>query len=473
MNRTPSTTTTDGYDSFRLYLLLEATSPELEDTVLDVAQKSLKLTRIHEPNPAPEYTCISYVWGVEKMVNPFKCGAALLSPHTLPALTSAMRNFDTPGFWIDAFCVPPRWPEKGATLESMAYIYHHAARVAVILSTEAYGAIRTILDGTGDMVPAMQHFERCPWIRSVWTYQEVINNYNLYFISCDPCDRPIHGINVLNEVCNRINQFRMASKLHLSEAFPNLMAFEDLLLDWKVAYYEPSALQVMVGMQGREYVDPANLWYAMIGAITSKRVARPTNPTIEQLAERFMGICEQRGDFSFLFATVERDEMRRWRPKANNMLPVLRMGGSFGILEGHYNDNERLVLRGMIKYSVQHATPGIEFYEWVEDWRQVQGSGISIPEDHKENLDAFVQVLYRLLVKYGFTGTHECIAVEDGLFFSQWPMPTGSEATVLVPTTIQYRMGAPALVVLGEGDWYAPGVFVGPAKKQGEEVVLK
>ncbi|KAF8542601.1 heterokaryon incompatibility protein-domain-containing protein [Trichophaea hybrida] len=502
MNTTRSTTTIDGFDSFQLYLLLEATSRTSEDTILDVAQKPLKLTQIHEPAGAPTYTCISYVWEDEKTVNPFDCGAARISPHTLPALVSAVHNFDTAGFWIDAFCVPPSWPEKGATLESMAYIFLTATQIAIVLSEKTYAAIQTMLkinksrnknrtdetDGSDEkaksasMALAMQHLEESPWIRSVWTYQEVINNYNLYFISSDPRDPPLHCQDILNNVFHCIQQFTAAYKergLNPMERFPYLSALEDLLVDWKLAGYENrSALHAMVGMQGRECAPthPENWWYSIIGSIAVEKVARPTNPTMEQLAERFMYICEQRGDFSFLFAAVERDDLRRWRPKPKEpkeLPPVLCMGGSIGVLEGQYNGNGELVLENMIKYSVQSTTPGKVFHEWLESWRQNTKSGKRIPENHREKLDAVVPILLGFLKEFRFTGTGECIAVDDGLFYPQWLVPKGSEAVVLVPTTISFRMGAPALVVVGDGEWYAPGVFIGPVEKQGEKVVLK
>src|SRR5690606_36966493 len=96
-----------------------------------------------------------YIWGQDRVANPFNFGPKLLSTHTLPCLESTVSAFagtKTTAFWIDAFCIPTAIKgdqasakERNATLESMAYIYSKAAQVCVVLERNSYIAFVEVI----------------------------------------------------------------------------------------------------------------------------------------------------------------------------------------------------------------------------------------------------------------------------------------------------------------------------------------
>ncbi|GKZ83521.1 hypothetical protein AnigIFM56816_008616 [Aspergillus niger] len=165
-----------------------------------------------------------------------------MSPWTLPSFPAAIslaattKSAEVAAFWIDAFCVPVAEPARAATLASMGYIYSAAKEVIVALMPERSFAIKELSrsrgsDGLSDQ--SLQSLENDEWIRSVWTYQEVVNSKQLYLTTTNMSDPDsIDGNTFLNRLGYSLEIYRKSrglDQVDLRRIHPMLDAFDDLL----------------------------------------------------------------------------------------------------------------------------------------------------------------------------------------------------------------------------------------------------
>jgi hypothetical protein len=192
-----------------------------------------------------------------------------MSDHTLPAITAAIRNHDPDHsasmIWIDAFCMPIEPLARRATLESMGFIYSRATQVIVVLSNKAFAVIEEMsqLDTakiSSSAADILDVLENDAWMRSVWTYQEVVNSQDLLFTGHGMFGKFIRGESFLNRFGHYLHTWKGANGYNffdLRAKYPFLDAFEDVVLDWRMAgYQERSALQVMSQMDRRCTAEP-------------------------------------------------------------------------------------------------------------------------------------------------------------------------------------------------------------------------
>ncbi|THH19307.1 hypothetical protein EW146_g1826 [Bondarzewia mesenterica] len=443
-----------------------------------------------EGSDIPAYSCISYVWGLGRLKNPFYPNVEM-SDHTLPALTAAMRNRDLTAFWIDAFCIPIDKARKRATLESMGYIYARAAQVVVVLSDTSWsaidGIIRTEVKKTQDFPDTfLRILEQDEWIKSVWTYQEVVNGTNLSITAEGMGSQPIEGTSFLNALGYYLTSFCRANGLNafdIRERYPYLDAFEDLIADWRVAAWcDRSVFQAMSGMYRREWREQANYFYSLIGTITGEASQRTSNPTIETLAESFMKVCETKGDFSFIFSSAPRDSRPgfEWRPAPTILRPVLSWH-TWGDSQHGQRHANGVTLQDMYQLN-RSSSLGDEARQevlrrfWIPPEPLVSQSLLSwiirrFGFTWNERLtDA--AVAKRLLVhlkQIGFTGCEQPLIFMEGFFFPQYPVSTISDIEVWISTVVTWTFGAPGLAVVMEAGRkaYVPGVFLGIRSGEG------
>src|ERR1700722_16037075 len=224
-----------------------------------------------EPTTRPEFACISYVWGSRRVPNPLDAGRRM-SDQTLLSLSAAIKVSTVSTFWIDAFCIPMTQPSRTATLESMGYIYSIAKEVIVALSPDRSGALEEM--GQSDKLReqtllALEHDE---WVRSVWTYQEVVNSRGLYFTSTNPLSSAVvDGRTFLNRIGYTLRSYKREhgyNSFDLRRRLSCLDALDDLVGDWMLSdYTDRSALQVMSNLDRRSCTVPQNYYYSMIGSI--------------------------------------------------------------------------------------------------------------------------------------------------------------------------------------------------------------
>ena len=450
---------------FRLLVQVERTHHDSE-SVLSLEGRHWLVTEpydISDWSAIPEYTCVSYVWGSGRTPHPLHRGFDI-SVNTLPSLAAAISSQPELGtaFWIDAFCIPTDRQKKQATLESMGFIYSRAKQVVVAFSGASYAAIDQITKSDRLDDHHLEVLNRDEWVKSVWTYQEVVNSQKLVCVCPDlPGSSTIDGSEFLNRVGFSLHLYKNRHGLggfDLHDRFPQLSALEDLVADYMVAgYLERSALQVMSAMDLRVHRKPTHRLYAMIGAVTQKPSRSSTTATLAELAELFMAACEEKNDYSFIYSTAPRDMRpdKRWRPVPGCLPSILPWAG-FGSGQRAFRDASSgcLWLEDVVSFQVQPQSVLTQLAkEIIVGWT-----------GHKELVESdelLAEQLYTTLKRVGFSGSNRYAVVDDGLFFPLYDVhPVG---VVLVATGVRWVFGAPGLLLqnTGQGIEYIPGVFAG------------
>jgi hypothetical protein len=408
------------------------------------------------------YSCISYTWGSGREPSPFD-SSSLVSDHTIPALQTFTRHRPAcSGIWIDAFCVPLVEPERVQTLESMGYIYAQADEVLVILSSAALPTLTRMLGSSrlGDSDLAVLECEE--WAVRAWTYQEAVNSKALS-LTCEG------EASVLVPVDRFFSSLGYALA-HLNGSIldkPRLSAFEDVLADFYTApYQDRAALNVMSNMDQRVQGRAEDHFYAMIGAISTERAS--TMGTLPA-CEAFMRVCERKGDFSFLFSAVKREEtpMRRWRPIPGDLPSILPWHGWGARQPGRLCD-EGLWLDSMLV--VNPAPPEEEGGRFVQQWLSGFWKNRSYSQ---QNLEEAAHEALRFM---GFTGSPRWVTTSRGYFFPFEPIKSEQVVSLLVSTTLRWIMGAPGLLSYKDGYekglLYTPGVYIGAVEGNNTVSVL-
>ncbi|KAI8976627.1 hypothetical protein BD414DRAFT_539178 [Trametes punicea] len=426
------------------------------------------------------YVCVSYVWGQGRAPNPIH-PSITMSDRTLATLTAAVRHQTGRPIWIDAFCVPLERMKKRATLESLGFLFSRAEAVVAVLAPESIAAVEEMeaflaVQPQPGMMPdaPIVTLETDEWIRSVWTYQEIVNAKALWFVGRDDSSarKSFSGRDLLKIVGGYLDRWGRTDGRALYGTrlrFPHADNFQNLLADWEMAAYaQRSALQIMHGLDHRASVAPANHFYSMIGALTDRPSSRATNPSIEQLAERFMELCEEKGDYSFIFCAAPRDERPglRWRP-VPCIFPSLLEWYSYGEGQEGMRVADGVLLKNVLVLSIILPTPNPKgmstkvqsfMLEWLGIFRLDPQLG---PEDEA---DALMKQVYKGLTMLRWEGPEgEWYPSEFGVFYPLHQLSRQETFTVIVALGVPWTFGAPAMASLTvEGvTRYEPGVFVG------------
>lgn len=143
-------------------------------------------------------------------------------------------------------------------------------------------------------------------------------------------------------------------------------------------------------MDWRQTKEEQTYWYARMGAISKQHQLHPTNGTSRELAMRFMDICDEKGDFSYIFSSASREgdidtvafpsvcPARRWRPlpdrdpttgfwKLSAIVPAHNHGSQQpGELQ---SDGQALMLQNIAIYAVQTRTKlSPSTLKWFSTW---------------------------------------------------------------------------------------------------------
>ena len=423
----------------------------------------------------PPYACVSYVWGSGRAPNPIHT-TILMSDRTLPVLSSAIRNSKFEAFWIDAFCVPSDPVRKGPTLESMGFIYGRAAKVIAVLGQKSYAAVKQMSFLKRNDVPTvelMKDMEQEPWIRSVWTYQEVVNSSGTFFVGEDTTDGDLLDVSgLLNNLGYYLLKFREhlgITGFELRKRFPNLDTFEDLAADWQLAAFaRRSALEIMSNMSRRSYEDPRNYFYSMIGALTETPSKRSKKPTIETLAETFMAIAEEKGDYSFIFSCAPRDQRPglEWRPRPVLLKGLIEWHVDGEALDGVKEPNGIRLKNMALLHPATHVSTLAR--DAVLHWTGPHWINVAqLPEQPDTTI---ALKLHETLRELGFTGNAPHILAEEGIVFPQEEAPTGASVEIWVALDIYYPFGSPgiAIATIGNTRYYSPVLWFGSREALGD-----
>lgn len=415
----------------------------------------------------PDYTCISYSWGPGRTPNPI-APDQWMSDRVIPVIETAIRALRSASIWIDAFCMPAREPERTACLRSMGSIYAAAAQVVAVLSASCAGLLAEVartgsLDESGLVM-----LEKDEWVSRAWTYQEIVNS-KTFFFAAEGDSISLSGAQFLDEVGNCLEKYK---KRHSYDSFtlrtvhPRLDSLEDTIADWMTANYEKrTAYQAMSSMDRRTSETKDDYFNALIGAITAEPL-RDRGATGLHPAEYFMRLCEEKGDFSFIYSSAPRSNAggRSWRPLAGP-IPAIQPWHTFGDGQPGCLYPGYLRLDNMCRLTRGGVSPTADQFltEWLAVSSGDSGSG-NMPE----------RVL-TLLRQAGFAGHGDFIELEEGYFFPLMRNPI-ADLQIFVAAGIRWVHGGAGLITTqedaGRRQFRDVGVFVGPHPKSNESINL-
>src|SRR5439155_12836775 len=175
--------------------------------------------------------------------------------------------------------------------------------------------------------------EKDEWVSRAWTYQEIVNSKSFLF-AAEGGSVAFSGSEFLNRIGFALSEYK---KRHSFDSFthrtlhPRLDSLEDTIADWMTANYEKrTAYQAMSCMDRRTSETKDDYFNALIGAITAEPL-RDSSATALHPAEYFMRVCEEKGDFSFIYSSAARSNApgRSWRPLAGP-IPAIQPWHSSG-----------------------------------------------------------------------------------------------------------------------------------------------
>lgn len=456
------------------------------------------ITEYAQVSEAPEYTCISYAWGNDKIENPL-CVEQPMSTRTIPAIETAIsvsqsqenwagsirfsHNGDShkeaagqaealnasQALWVDALCVPSENPARTACLQSMGEIFSSAFQVLVVLREQCSDAIRNTSQNGKLVSSDLSLLEKEDWISRAWTYQEAVNSKRLYFSVEGNENTIVSGHDFLNAIMVAVDAFKEANnlgKLAWEKQRPKLRSLERLLADYLIADFATrSAYQVMSVMDQRISERADDHFYAMIGSITNTAEQVEGDEMLDP-SEYFMRVCERKGDFSFLYGSAPRNETvgQQWRPLEGRYPALLPNLITLGSTEAGRKELTHLQLNNMYRLvSGLVTSDGLKAARWfVED-----ESDTSSPDD------VATQILKRLRI-LGFNGCGEYLEFEAGFFFPQSEPLESDDIFAVISHDIHWVTGGPGLLLRANStdinDFYDAGVFVGRRPKSGDGV---
>jgi len=440
----------------KLYLVTE--SPVAQPDSLEVEGRYWCLEMFDTSQISPKdlnFLCISYTWGPTREQSPFHAGFEV-SDRTIPALRSAIRTKPTyTKIWIDAFCVPQEPRERFQCLESMGYIYAIAREVLAVLSPAARPALELVAKNEPLDRESMVILEREDWVARAWTYQEAVNTGHLDITSEGALGPTVHVLSLVNSAGYSLRHTGLPP-LKMRAAWPRLDALENLAEYYMGLYQERSALEVMGRMDWRTQGRPEDHFFAMIGVISK---APASSAGTDDPCESFMSLCEQAGDYSFIYSAAPRCDVpgSRWRPVSGD-LPAILPWHCSGASQPGRRDGDSLVL-----FNVINMTQG-ELCEEASRFLSVWLSHVGArDENSKCPLEGAVSDALQLM---GFRGSSKHWVVPMGLFFALDDLD--SVDAFVVCSTVIWTFGAPGLALSKTGGYvtYSPGVFAGVVKAE-------
>ena len=416
----------------------------------------------------PEYTCVSYSWGSGKIANPLASGE-LMSDRVMPVTEATLRALHPAAIWIDAFCVPVREPERTACLLSMGAIFTSAARVVAVLSKPCDALLGDVaqmkcLDEAGLLL-----LENDPWVSRAWTYQEIVNSKSFCFTS-EGSSVSLDGMQFLSEIVSAIENYK---KIHGCNSFmfrslhSRLDNLEDTIADWLTAdFSKRSAYQVMSSMDRRTAEIPGDCFNAMIGAISAEPLGSRHETTLHS-AEYFMQLCEEKGDFSFIYSSAPRSKApgRSWRPLAGP-IPAIQPWHTFGDGQSGSLDQSCLRLHNMCRMTRGSVSSTAD--QFITRWLRNIGA-----DSTSRNTPSRI---LRQLRQAGFAGCGDVMELEDGYFFPLSTHKSDDNFTVYISAGVRWTHGGPGLIatpdVAGPNHFRDVGVFIGPVPQIGDSIDL-
>lgn len=378
----------------------------------------------------------------------------------------------------------------------MGFIYSTALSVVVVFQEAAWNIIRKAsMSNTATQLSLkeMKDLELETWVSRVWTYQEMVNNFKVYFTTFLPGDDQavVHNQVLMDCVgysMDRWKRERGSSAAEILLEFPNLNNLEDTLADVQLAgYLERSVLGILSNMAARKFdpLYPGNRLLASLGALTQKASWSPA-ATLPELSDKVMATCEEVNDYSFIFTSDQRDTTPglRWRPNPHqpesnddrpiHLVPILNWS-SYGVPLGNtqraHKDSRGVGLDNMIRLQLSESM-NAKAMQRLEEWLYGQEQDPTHPTEfpsvgffgrkEKGKLD-LIPTLFKAFAMIGFTGSSKAQVCENGLFFPILSLEGRQDVEMFAAGSLQWTFGAPGLARWKEEGvaMYSAGVFVG------------
>lgn len=174
--------TTSG--AFRLLTPLRSTAPQASPSIILGGKQWTVVDQndVRSPTEAPAYVCVSYVWGADRVPNPFDADRPM-SSRAIPALEVTIAALDPDAIWLDSVCVPSQEPVRTMCLRSMGAIYAAAKDVVAVLSIPSSRLLDEIRRTGRVDRQTLLTLEHDEWVSRAWTYQEIANSQAFEFLS--------------------------------------------------------------------------------------------------------------------------------------------------------------------------------------------------------------------------------------------------------------------------------------------------
>jgi hypothetical protein len=180
-----------------------------------------------------------------------------------------------------------------------------------------------------------------------------------------------------------------------------------------------------------------------------------------------MRLCEEKGDFSFIYSDAPRDNApgRSWRPRAGP-IPAVQPWHTFGEGQVGRLHPDHVRLDNMCRMTRGPLGPAAD--QFLRDWLRADGGDPA-------SGDTPGQILRRLR-QAGFAGRGAVIELEAGYFFPRTEGRDAEDLLVFVPVGVRWAHGGPGLLTTqgdaGRHQFRDVGVFVGPHPKSGGPIDL-
>lgn len=381
-----------------------------------------------------------------------------------------MRASDSTSFWIDAVCIPQEGPLRRSTLESMGHIYANAQSTIVVLGSVTWDVIGHDLRSKApyDEVQ-LDLLDRDDWIRSVWTYQELVNSPMVIFTSCGaPTGASVDAGEFLNTIGYSLTEYQKLhrlSSLGIRQRFPTLDAFQDAIADWLVAgYLDRSVLACLTGVADR-YCDPfrpAKRIYALLGALTQTPSWGEADEAVATITTRAIALCNERGDFSYIYTSNSRqNDGRTWRPDPQHGLRPIVAWHSWGEKqEGSVVDGV-LTLHNMVRLDLQTTISekaGAFVGKWFAGFTGIDDLATS-------DIGILDGEIIQALRQIGFSGSAICHRCATGFVLTQVDVQPEKMMEAYASGCISWAFGAPGIACWEQAGGnlirYTPIVYVG------------
>lgn len=472
-------------------LLVPATNATPPDTPsVELCGNRCVLTEWMPISEAPPYTCISYSWGSGKVDNIFE-GGQLMSYRTIPAIEAAISAAQSPdiwlkalectprdeqkeaaklsealkaaqSIWVDEICMPPQGSARTKCLLNLGPIYSSSVQVLAVLSESCDKLLRKAHADEHMNADELFTLENEDWLARLWTLLEMTKSKKTLFIARGSSSALILALDFLNAILTDTTGYAEANGFDRNELdmrFPWLGSLQESIAADRIAEFTGagrSAFQVMSEMQKRCTEREGDRIYAMIASITDLSSDRQDDATLHP-AENFMRICEEKGDYSFLYCTAPRSDIpgRGWRPISDQLKPVISgLLASGSGLSGCLKTTH-LQLDNMCRMTPSRLNP------------IAKSTGTFLHGN-------IATALLERLRQKGFTGCGEYLELENGYFFPQSSFTRSKDMFVVASPSVQWAQGAPALLLCANdtdiNKFCDVGVFIGRLPQVGESI---